>query len=402
MKISRRYHLTYCSNIHPGESWSEVRRNLGTYLPQIRKELAFDGRFGIGLRLSGAAAEALQNPENIAEFKNFLSQGDYYVFTINGFPYGVFHGERVKEQVYLPDWLDEERLLYSNRLAQILAELIPPDLSIPGSVSTVPGAFRDRARGDGAVRAIACRILRHASFLKDLERRTGKTISLAIEAEPRCHIETIEDTVHFFETYLFNEGLLREVSEETGDKLSIEDVRRHVGFCFDACHMAVEFEDPEQALNRLRDAGVEIYKFQISSALRMRLSGGDQNVEQALAPFAEDTYLHQVVEDGPRGLIRYTDLPDAFAAESALPPSDVPREWRVHFHVPIFMDHMNPFETSQDYLVRLIDLIKQKNECPCLEVETYTWDVLPSEYRNVDVSIAIARELRWVRDELER
>ena len=192
MKIARRYHLTYCSNIHPGESWAVVRRNLEAFLPQVRKELTFDGPFGIGLRLSGQAARVLDTPDNMAEFKNFLSEGDYYVFTINGFPYGVFHGERVKEQVYLPDWLDEERLRYSNDLARILAGLLPPDLTIPGSVSTVPGAFRERVRSDGAVRDIARRILRHACFLKDLERRTGKTITLAIEAEPRCHLETID------------------------------------------------------------------------------------------------------------------------------------------------------------------------------------------------------------------
>ena len=210
------------------------------------------------------------------------------------------------------------------------------------------------------------------------------------------------DTVRFFDKYLFNQELLVEVSEETGETLSIDEVRRHVGFCFDACHMAVEFEDPAEALDRLRDAGIRIYKFQISSALRIRFSSGDRNTEQALAPFAEDTYLHQVVEDGPRGLVRYTDLPEALAAEKSLTQSEAPREWRVHFHIPIFMDRMKDFGTSQDYLVRLIDLIKKGNECPCLEVETYTWDVLPSEYRNVEVSTAIARGLRWVRDEIER
>ena len=139
-------HLTYCSNIHPGESWEEVRHNLGLHLPAIRAQLSPDRPFGIGLRLSAAAARTLAQPDTLAEFRNFLEGGNFYVFTLNGFPYGKFHGTRVKEQVYRPDWQDPERLQYTNLLADLLAELLPLQPGLNGSISTVPGAFKADVR----------------------------------------------------------------------------------------------------------------------------------------------------------------------------------------------------------------------------------------------------------------
>jgi len=140
------FHLTYCSNIHPGESWPEVRAALGATLPAVRARLQVEGPLGIGLRLSAAAAEELERAESLEEFRDFLRRGNYYVFTINGFPYGAFHGTRVKERVYLPDWRDPARIHYSDRLARILAALMDGGPDVTGTISTVPGAFRPTAR----------------------------------------------------------------------------------------------------------------------------------------------------------------------------------------------------------------------------------------------------------------
>jgi len=401
MNIAGRFHLTYCSNIHPGESWAEVLTNLQTYLPKVRDELGFKGRFGIGLRLSGIAARELEQPAELVRFKAFLESGNYYVFTINGFPYGVFHGQRVKEQVYLPDWLDPERLAYTNSLARILSEVVPEDLDLPASVSTVPGAFKTSVRSRDDELAIAGNMLRHVAFLKRLERTTGKRVTLAIEAEPRCFIETVDEMVRFFADCLLDESLLSSISAECAEPLTAESVRRYLGFCFDACHMAVEFEDPVDAIGRLKDAGISILKFQISSAVRLDFERGDSTAAKYLAPFAEDVYLHQVVERvGTGELSRYTDLPEALEAEvSAVGGEQV--EWRVHFHVPIFLSEMVGMGTTQSYLTDLFDAIGVNPPSGCLEVETYTWDVLPEQYRGVDVSTAVARELRWVRDRIE-
>jgi sugar phosphate isomerase/epimerase len=397
MKVGDRFHLTYCSNIHPGETWTDVSAVLASSLPRVRALLAYDGPFAVGLRLSAQAAETLEQPAALAAFREFLRDGNYYVLTINGFPYGAFHGQRVKEQVYRPDWRDDARVEYADRLARLLAAFLVDRPDIEGSVSTVPGAFRSEITAAADVLAMATRMLRHAAALVSIRQRTGVTITLAIEPEPACYIETVDDAVAFFRGYLFDDALVRQIGRESGIVLTVEEVRRHVGLCFDACHMAVEFEDPRIALERLDAAGIHVCKVQISSALRIDPS--NEEAMRELATFAEGTYLHQVVERSPAGLRRFVDLPDAItAARSAAVDS---AEWRVHFHVPIFLAAMHAFGTTQPELAATLAALKAHPVCPYLEVETYTWDVLPPEYRTSDVCTAIARELSWVRAQLE-
>jgi hypothetical protein len=184
MKVGGGFHLTYCSNIHPGETWPQVSAVLAEALPRVRELLTFDGPFAIGLRLSAQAAETLATGDALDTFRAFLQAGNYYVPTINGFPYGAFHGERVKERVYLPDWRDDARVQYSNRLATILSRLLADRPDVDGSVSTAPGAFRAHVRSKGDVQAIADGIRRHAEHLVRIRETTGRTITLAIEPEP--------------------------------------------------------------------------------------------------------------------------------------------------------------------------------------------------------------------------
>lgn len=390
-------HLTYCSNIHPGESWAEVRAQVGAHLPKVKAQLSPDRPFGIGLRLSAIAAESLSEPAALEEFKSFLAGENLYVFTINGFPFGEFHGTPVKENVYLPDWRDEARLAYSNRLADLLAELLPDDSELEGSISTVPGAFKPAISSEADVTAMADNLIRHAAYLVALRERTGRTVTLELEPEPCCFIETIDEAVDFFRNHLFSADAIAGMAERTGLSGAAAEaaLRRHLGVCLDLCHAAVEFEDPEKALAKLRDAGIRIGKMQISAGLRFALVDGD--TVELLRPFNDAVYLHQVVERNGAGLLRYVDLSEAFAA---LEGKQGNREWRVHFHVPIFLDDLGRFSTTQDFIR---DMLARQRAVPFtrhLEVETYTWDVLPPEYRNVDVDAAIVRELQWVRAQL--
>lgn len=373
MRVGR-FHLTYCSNIHAGESWPDVRSALATVLPNVRAELHETGPFAIGLRLSAAAAASLSHAPTLAEFREYLDRDRHYVFTINGFPYGAFHGQRVKEQVYLPDWRDARRVTYSNQLAEILAALLPEDIAT-GSVSTVPGAFKAHLSGSADIEAVARGIREHARFLRALRERTGRVIRLALEPEPACLLETVDETCEFFDRYL-------------GDA----DVREHVGVCVDTCHMAVEYEDPAEVIHRFTTAGVTIAKVQISSALDV---SGTEAIA-ALSAFAEDTYLHQVVTRAMGELSRFTDLPAALAHADARAKD----EWRVHFHVPLFLERLGALRTTQPFVQSFLRALNAAPVCDQLEVETYTWDVLPEAHRRVDVSTAIARELAWVRDQL--
>ena len=396
MKLGGRFDLTYCSNIHAGESWYQVFGALSTSLPRIRGLLAFDGPFGIGLRLSAAAARDLEAPDALTAFREFLREGNYYVPTINGFPYGAFHGTRVKERVYLPDWRSDERVDYTNRLARLLAVVAADRGENEASISTVPGAFRAELGSDADLDAIAARMLQHAAFLKRLHAETGVRITLAIEPEPACQMETVDDAIAFFRSHLFNSTHVAAAARAANIDLTAEDVARYVGVCLDTCHMAVEFEDAADAFARLQKAGIGVYKVQLSSALRLAGGEGAAAPRSLLGRFADDTYLHQVVTHGAAGLTRYTDLPEALdAADASSVASSA--EWRVHFHVPIFLAAMSGFDTTQPYLASVLEVLKRTTACRCLEVETYTWDVLPPEYRTTDVCTAIARELSWVR-----
>jgi len=386
-------HLTYCTNIHAGETWPDVLAALQQYLPEVKNDFAPQAPMGVGLRLSNTAAVALQEPAAVAQLQELLARGDYYVFTINGFPYGAFHGQKVKEGAYRPDWSDPSRLQYSNVLARLLATLLPDDM--PGSISTVPGTYK--AWADGSVDAIVDNLLQHVAELVSLQRSTGKTITLALEPEPCCLLETIDETVSFFEQQLYKSSSVARLAQLAGLELAAAELalRRHLGVCYDVCHAAVEFEDARESIAGLRGAGIPIAKLQLSCALK--IPNVTPAVIDQLRTFDEPVYLHQVVERHADGRInRYTDLGDAFAnAETAQGA-----EWRVHFHVPIFESELESFATTQEFLREILSLHREAPVSEHLEVETYTWDVLPQPHRSIGMGAAIARELNWVKDQL--
>jgi hypothetical protein len=387
--------LTYCSNIHPGESWPEVRANLSRFVPEVKQQVAPRRDFGVGLRLSAAAAAALRAPAALEELKDFFRREGLYTFTINAFPYGVFHGRRVKEDVYLPDWRDPERLRYTGEAAEILAELLPRDGSIEGSISTVPGAFKAAVSSAEDADRMAAQLIAQAAQLFRLGERSGRVIALALEPEPCCFLETIAEAVEFFEARLFSAAGITRMAGATGlSRAEAENaLRRHLGICLDLCHAAVEFESPAGSIRALADAGIRIPKLQISAGLRF--ARVDADTEALLRPFDEGVYLHQVVERSAGQLTRHADLAQAFAAAAVGPPSG-DREWRVHFHVPIFLDELGAYRTTQAFIREVLALHRVKPISDHLEVETYTWDVLPEPFRATDTSTAIARELEWV------
>jgi hypothetical protein len=395
MKITSGAHLTYCTNIHRGETWPDTFVALKRHLPEVKRLFVPNETMGVGLRLSAIASETLANASEFEAFKDFLARERLYVFTINGFPYGPFHGTRVKEDVYQPDWRFAERLAYSNRLADLLAELLPPDTGITGSVSTVPATFRPIGGGPGAIERIAENLLQHAAHLVRLAEGSGRTITLALEPEPMCYLETIEEAARFFEERIFSSAAVRRFADLTRlDLIAAERaLRRHLGICYDVCHAAVEFENASESLARLSRAGIGIFKLQLSAALKVPRV--DARTIEQLRRFDDGVYLHQVVERKPDGtLVRFLDLAPAFANFDQA----VGNEWRVHCHVPIFMSALPELDTTQDFLREILALHQRTPISDHLEVETYTFDVLPEELRRVDASTAVARELGWVRD----
>lgn len=388
-------HLTYCTNIHAGESWPDIQASLAHHLPRIKAAVSPDAPFGLGLRLSGIAADALIEPAVLADFKAFLQEQDSYVFTINAFPYGPFHGVRVKEEVYQPDWTAPERLRFTNLAADILAELLPDGLT--GSVSTVPGTFKPLAREPGAVAAMTRHYVDHAAHLVELERRTGKVIALSIEPEPCCFLETIAETIDYFTDHLFAPAAVERLARQTGldDPKAAAALRQHLGVCYDVCHAAVEFEDPAASLDALASAGIAVTKLQLSAALAVPEVGAETEV--LLTRFDEGVYLHQTIERREGRLTRHLDLQDAF---TALRAGQAGGEWRVHCHVPIFADRLERLATTRPFLETILNECRRRLVSPHLEAETYTWDVLPPELAGADKATSIAAELNWVKERL--
>jgi hypothetical protein len=289
--------------------------------------------------------------------------------------------------------MEDERLAYTDGLAHLLAALLPP--GVDGTISTVPGAFRPRVGSAADVARMVDRLVAHAATLHQIHAATGRVIALALEPEPCCFLETIAETVAFFEEHVFAAPAVERFRRLAG--LGATDsaaaLRRHLGVCLDTCHAAVEFEEPAAAVRALRAAGIRIAKVQLSAGLRLRRP--DRDTLTALARFDDAVYLHQVVERDDGRLTRWLDLPDAFRAGAA-----AGGEWRVHFHVPVFMERLGMFENTQPILAAFLALQAAEPISTHLEVETYTWSVLPEEHRTEDVVTAVVRELRWVMERL--
>ena len=394
-QLSGNVHLTYCTNIHAGQSWQDIRASLDEYVPAIKSTVAPSQPMGIGLRLSGEAAAVARQPEALASFRDQLSVLGAYVFTINAFPFGPFHGVRVKEDVYLPDWRDRERVAFTANSAAVLAGILPD--GIEGSISTVPGAFKPNGRSSEAVAAMARNLMMAVADLVDLKRRTGKHIALALEPEPCCFLETTDESIAFFEGALLKPETLDMLGGITGVGRSEAEIllRRHLGICYDVCHGSVEYEDTVAALDRLLAAGIAIPKIQLSAA--MRIPAMTKGLINAVMRYNDGVYLHQSIVRSGENLSRHVDLPDAV---TAFGEGQADGEWRIHCHVPVFLADLGEISSTRSDLVATLAALRQRTRSSHLEVETYTWDVLPDNIRTGSKSADIAREIAFCRQEL--
>jgi len=383
MQLNHGLHLAYCTNIHRGESWAQTFDTLKQYTLAVRDRVSAGKPYAIGLRLGADAAYELSDADALANFRRWLDRENCYVFTINGFPYGKFHGTRVKEQVYAPDWTTHERVEYTNLLFNLLAEIVP--FGMEGSVSTVPCSFKEFITSGEQVQAMRDNVWRCVEHIAGVSERCGKKLHLGLEPEPLCFLETSAETATFFDE-------LRD--EHPGDSR----LREHLGVNYDTCHLAVEFEEPADVLRRFREHDIRVSKLHFSSALKVT---ADAATRSALRGFLEPVYFHQVVARGPNGtLTRYRDLDIALNSQpSTLNTAD---EWRIHFHIPLHFEPATLFRTTRDHLVGVMDwLAAEPMLCSHIEMETYTWEVMPPELKNRSVVDQLVAEYDWTLGELE-
>jgi hypothetical protein len=389
-------HLTYSTLVHPADDWDQLWASVNTYLPQVKARMSPRDKFGVCLRTAAPSAAALSaDPSKRAALKQFFADNDLYLYTANAFPYGAFKGQVIKEQVYEPDWRSEERVEYTMQVADLLAELAPE--GIAPSIQSAPLGFKPRVTGDDIVEIYTTNVLRVVAHLVELEKKTGRTVTLGLEPEPECYLETTDETVEYFTKHLFTGATAARLAKATG--LNPADaamaMRKHMGVVFDIGHQAVGFEDIPTSLQKLVDNGIAIVKLQEAAAMYM--PEVTQKTVDALAAFAKTVYLSQTVEKKDGTIRHFLNLEDAFDAWKSDPG---PREWRTHFHVPVFLDDLGAFGTTRFALEQALAFHKKTPLSAQLEIETYTWDVLPAHLKTGDIVEYVCREIDWVKGQL--
>lgn len=389
-------HLTYSTLVHPGDTWEEMWDSLTRFVPAVKARVAPNQRFGVSLRLSGnSAARLTADAGERDKVKAFLADNDMYLYTVNAFPHGPFKNRVIKEQVYEPDWRTDIRAEYTMQVADILAELA--DEGVNPSIQSPPLGFKPRVTGPDVVDAFTAQVLRVVAHLVALEDRTGRTVTLALEPEPACFIETTEETIDYFTNHLYADPAARTLAKAAGlsEAQAHGALRKHLGTVYDICHQAVEYEDIYASLGRLEAAGIPVFKLQEASALRV--PEVTQTIVDALRGYADSVYLTQTIEKRDGKLTHYLNLEDAFAAWDKDPG---PREWRTHFHVPVFLEDLGEFSTTRFAIEDALRYHKDNKGSDQLEIETYTWDVLPEHLKTGDIVDYVVRELEWVQEQL--
>lgn len=393
-------HLTYCSNIHPGVTWEAHFNELQQNLPEIKANLSPNNAMALGLRLANQASIDLCDPKNLENFKNWLAENDLYVFTMNGFPYGGFHNTVVKDQVHAPDWTTTDRLQYTIRLFHVLAKIMPQNM-IEGGISTSPLSYKYWWKNDTelneTIKKATMNMLLVVEGLMEIEATTGKILHLDIEPEPDGILDNGHEFIRWYLDFLLPMGI--EFFENKGKtKIEAEEtIKKHIQLCYDVCHFGVSYIEPQPFLNQLVNNGIKVGKIQISSALKVDFTENAVEKLKAISQYDEPTYLHQVVAKKTNG--EFINFPDLAPASDNFDKNTI-QEWRVHYHVPIFTDTYGLLQSTQNEIVKVLSIQKNKPFTQHLEVETYTWGVLPAEIQ-IPLNDSICREMNWVKKQLD-
>lgn len=374
----RRVRVGYCLNLHPADDLDGLFAGLREVTVPLRERLDVVDGFGVGLYLAGKVAHELdedaQQRERLAQT---LAENGLDPFTANAFPYGGFHSDGLKRAVFEPTWWEPERVEYTLAVARVLGAVQGEDPAPTLSISTHCGRFGAFAGNE--FERVAENWSRVAEQLAELEERTARRIRLAFEPEPRS---AAGDTRAW-------EQLAARLMDRSDDAQRAR-FERYLGVCLDTCHAAVEFEDEREAWMRSISHGMALGKLQYSSALRVTRPGESPAAREALFELDEARYLHQTTARASDGtLLRVDDLPELIeACRDADSPWLAADEWRCHFHVPVDLEELrgSPLGTTRDSAAAVLAAALDDHSAwggpeLAVEIETYTWDVLPGAAR---------------------
>jgi len=376
LKIFKRNHLCYSLNVYPAESWAALFDILREKGKLIRKFAGQNSKepFALGLWLNSRLVSDLVDSEytRLDDLKKLLLQENFYIFTVNAFPYGKFHGERIKENVYRPDWTNTDRLDYTCRVADILAELLPE--KITGSISSLPGSYQQFIIEDEQIDIIAGNIILAGEHLRKIELDTGKRIILGLEMEPDCLWESPAEFILFYQKYISK----------------YPEISKYIGICYDCCHQELICSSAGEGIRLFLEAGIPIAKIHLSSAVAAMV---ESDKEILVTNFADEVYLHQTrIDTGKEEYLKYPDLPEALAH------ADRSSVWITHFHVPVYCEDLEGGLIAEKKELRaVIELLKADHGiCANWEIETYTYSVLPQRLKQLSLEESIGQEYHWL------
>ncbi|MCX7885948.1 MAG: hypothetical protein N3B01_01645 [Verrucomicrobiae bacterium] len=341
----------YALNVFPYQTATELWDCLRRDVLQLKALASPHEPLPIELRLSEQLLRELR--PHAPALKTFLLEHDLPLVTINAFVMSAFHGQRIKEGVFLPAWHESDtRLRFTNACLDLLVEIAgtcgQPAAEIILSVSAPFGALKP-----ATMAAVAPNILRCAEHAAELQ----PPCMLALEPEPGLCVETTAEVVEFFERFV------------------PEKLRQSLGVNFDLAHQLVQFEDLAESVATLQRHRIRIAKIHVSNAVE--LTGWEP-------PASDSIYLHQVCGVDASGHKTF------FALDSNVaPPPDVVR-FRIHHHRPVCPPpEGTTLREVELFLLQTLPAIP--SPVPAI-VETYT--------TRRQVIETAARELAWVREKI--
>lgn len=392
--------LTYCSNIHKGLNWYYIFNNLKKFNIKLKVKTKFKNKFCLGLQIHNLAVNQFFLENSIKNLESWLLRNNFYISNINGFSYWPFHKNFIKEKIYFPDWSSVERKIYTKKLIKILLTFLPK--GVIGSISTLPVSYKlilNNKITDNLLNLSVINFCDVVIYLLNIFNKTGNIIHIDIEPEPNCFLSSINDVIYFFNEWLFSKG-----SCYIAKKLNISQfkseyyIRNYIRICYDICHFSVNYNDHIDVLKTLNKNGIKIGRFQISSALKFCFNKNlfvDKNFFKNLFFLSKSPYLHQTFENYYGKLFKFEDL--SFAFDNFFKSNILPNEWTIHYHVPIFFDGFFEIKSTQSHIIEVFNFLKFSLKKYNFEIETYTWNFLPSKIK-VDILSSIKYEYFWVFD----
>jgi len=369
--------ITYCGNVHPVVGLSDLEQYLDESTPSVQNH--FGAKFPLGLWLPKTAMQDALSEKGLASLRGRLETLETMPVTFNAFPMEVFHGTRVKELVYTPDWSTRERLDYTKSVAQLGVKLGMKSFSI----SSLSGGFKPNDKAEKVTQYLE-HWLQWVDWARSLEENESVRVSLALEPEPFNTMEDESDAIQLW-------AKLREAAKVKG--ISEEYLQRYLGLCFDTCHFSVRYVSLTEAWERLKQHSIPVHKIQVSVAPRWQASMGEES-RMKFFNWEEPVYLHQSFAKVAGQRQSFLDLDLAKRYEGKV------EEWRTHFHVPIHFGHRE--DSTGFELIDFLNYLKMhETEIPVLEVETYSFNSMGEQWgEQTSLEQSIAKEMLWLQEQM--